>query len=292
MWITIRVEKFIENIESSLRAIQEALGDETAHSEQRHTTNQQDQEDQWRGRVARAFTEREIQKRVERKKDSQTQKSLNHQFWLNALTLFAVLGAWIYAGIAAVQAYEMKKATEATRQAVRVARDTLAETQRSNLMQEGQNKKTLQASIDNFRQEQRAWIAVTSVHGTTPENSDSFEIAVDITNTGLTPAYNVVVYDTFSFAEQNVPIPFNVEVPPRNLGLLSPKGDRTIDWRKKDTFPNATPAFFKERRAHIFGRIIYDDQAGHHHWITYCATSSDDWNKYNFCDSHNDADPD
>src|SRR6202041_188243 len=67
---------------------------------------------------------------------------------------------------------------------------TLTETIRSNSIQQGQNEKTLQTSIDQFHQEQRAWVVVYKIDPDGGQLKDGSYLAarVTFTNVGKTPA--------------------------------------------------------------------------------------------------------
>jgi len=101
----------------------------------------------------------------------------------------AFIAASIYAGIAVIQVLvfalqwqEPKALQSATRNAVCVASNTLIETQRSNRAQEISSSKALQATIDNFHLEQRAWLQI---------GNWSF-----VMNDKTTPSYQALIFDS------------------------------------------------------------------------------------------------
>ena len=106
----------------------------------------------------------------------------------------------------------MSKATKATQDAVCVASRTLAETVRSNKAQEALSSQSLNATLDNFRQEQRAWISVKD-----PQIVPS-GILVRLENTGHTPAIDVAIQCCF--------------IVERNIFGLPPLLRRWLDWRQ------------------------------------------------------------
>ena len=75
-----------------------------------------------------------------------------------------------------------KALQSATRNAVCVASNTLIETQRSNRAQEISSSKALQATIDNFHLEQRAWLQI---------GNWSF-----VMNDKTTPSYQALIFDS------------------------------------------------------------------------------------------------
>lgn len=131
------------------------------------------------------------------------------EWWLiginGALLIATIVIACIYYG----QLQQMRIATGLTGDAVKVARDTLTETQSSNTRQaaltdqarkssEEGSKRSLQAAIDQFRQDQRAWVSIGAVEtvGKIVPIADQLSfgyflfppVNIQITNTGKTPA--------------------------------------------------------------------------------------------------------
>ena len=136
---------------------------------------------------------------------------------LNGLLLvLTIIIACIYNG----QLNQMTEATKATKDAVQVARDTLSETQTSNMLQtamtiqgqissEANAKNSLDATIDNFHQEQRAWVGLSPLQNVpianAPINNNQFfqkepnasppmHHEFGIVNTGHTPARHVSLF--------------------------------------------------------------------------------------------------
>jgi len=119
--------------------------------------------------------------------------------WFNGLL---VLGTFVGMMIGIWQATISRKAANAARDAVKVSSDTLTETQSSNARQalltdkvrESSEKtaaKSLQATIDNFHQEQRAWLGLCA-DGIEPLDSEKpLVFAFKFCNSGKTPAYKV-----------------------------------------------------------------------------------------------------
>jgi hypothetical protein len=109
------------------------------------------------------------------------------EFWLQvalvALTFVAAAGA-VAAAMGSWRALpEVKKSADAAQSAATTASQTLCETRRS-----------LQASIDNFHQDQRAWIYVKSVKLTAPYSAiQPGEITVEIANSGKTPGLDTSI---------------------------------------------------------------------------------------------------
>jgi len=114
------------------------------------------------------------------------------------------------------QAMASETAAKAARDAVKVARDTLTETQASNASQtistekaressERNSTQTLEATIDQFHQDQRAWLGVvdSSVNFSQCDTSTPAghcKVTLDIKNTGKTPALDIKRASAFSLS--------------------------------------------------------------------------------------------
>jgi hypothetical protein len=151
---------------------------------------------------------------------------------------------------------------------------------------------SLKVTTNNFREDQRAWLAVVDVQGSKPEAGQPFTNKVEVRDTGRTPAKNVAVDGIFIAYPKQMPLDFNLGLTEHKLGVLSPGGDRSILSRlgASDKLTQAEIDQFKVMDIYAYGIIRYDDIFGGHHWITYCSQLSDDRSAYTFCAQHNDTD--
>lgn len=127
-----------------------------------------------------------------------------------ASILINILIAWIYWG----QLGEMRKATQATQDAVKVARDTLTASQQSSsqaridsradsVASDKRANDALQASIDQFRQEQRAWVGLTGFRvELSPALAGQDRAVAGFFNSGHTPALHVGGIVGFGFKDR------------------------------------------------------------------------------------------
>jgi hypothetical protein len=129
----------------------------------------------------------------------------------------------------------------------------------------------------SMRLDQRAWIGITNIIANgNIERLDSIEI--HLTNTGKTPAKNVIV------GIISKPLPWNTE-PDFNEVKLSPKGSKMV---VAPTQPIVSTYYFAEYSAQFtaeealgidngklfvicYGIITYDDIFDAHHWLTFCG---------------------
>jgi hypothetical protein len=205
-----------------------------------------------------------------------------------SLTVFTALAA-----IAALcQGYIANKSANAARDAVAVASRTLCETQRSNAAQQVANSTTLKTTIDNFHQEQRAWVGTAYFNGF-PELNEVLRTKVGIKNTGRTPARNVIAYQVFDPLSIGQKLTFTNEkkATPERMATINPEvvDESMMDqiYGKKVDQPHLDS--FSKYDVYVHGKITYLDIFGVSHWTTYCVQMLLTPPKtYKFCDEHND----
>jgi hypothetical protein len=123
------------------------------------------------------------------------------------------------------------------------------------------------------------------------------KFAVHFTNTGRSPARNIVVYPGEEILQKNQSPNFSNETKQIRLGVLSPGSERTYEnyIPMKDGNLKLTQIaidFLKTRVLSVHGKITYDDIFGCSHWVTYAAYLREDWSGYSFYAEHNDTDND
>jgi hypothetical protein len=207
----------------------------------------------------------EIRKKTaDAKEDKQYQSRALLVAWL---TLAAVV---IYALISACQLYEMRRATNAATKSVNIANQTM-------LLDE------------------RAWVGVPSISGTKPEVGKKLTFSVHFTNTGKSPARNLIVYPGDEILRKDQSPNFSNETKQVSLGVLSPGSERTyenfVPMRDGDQeLTQVAIDFLKTQVLSVHGKITYDDIFGCHHWVTYAAYLREDWSGYSFYSENNDTD--
>jgi hypothetical protein len=155
----------------------------------------------------------------------------------------------------------------------------------------GRQLGVMRGQLEEMRRDQRAWVSVPSVNGTKPAVGEKLQFAVHLTNTGRTPARNVVVHPGDEIVGRGVEPNFSTETKDIRLGILSPGSERTYE----NFVPELTKEgieSLKKQTLSVHGTVTYDDIFGCHHWITYGAYLVDDWSKYAFYSEHNDTDND
>jgi hypothetical protein len=105
-------------------------------------------------------SEREDRERAAQKEKEDTYKNKQLSIQRSTLTTQVALVAFglIGAAISMYQSHISRVSAEAALEAANVAQRTLCETQRSNREQAAISKTSLEATVENFHQEQRAWV--------------------------------------------------------------------------------------------------------------------------------------
>lgn len=210
------------------------------------------------------------------------------------------------------QAVASETAANSARDAVKVATNTLCETQLSSIRQEHltdearvsserDSEKAIRATQDAMRLDQRAWVAMASVTGALTLNQP-WVVHLGARNTGKTFAKNFRERDFISRIPRKDAVP---DFDPRNLipygsvSILPPNGDYTADIpvTGEDSNPHVdNPSQIDldniksgDWSIYAFGKLEYDDIFRVHHWTTYCffISRKDTWES---CRQHNDAD--
>ncbi len=200
-----------------------------------------------------------IPKAVQGDKGRRDDRQYRLQKWLTIGTWLAFVAASVYAGVAIFQWREMIAATGAAQQAVEEARRN-----------RGQAEKSLNATIEQFHLEQRAWVSIKSVMVTKPfSKTESAEMTVNFTNTGKTPALNCgVTKKAVSFSADKlqfmpVPKPFKSVVAP---------GSEDATFLNVPPVPEIADAIAQHSVTVYLGIVIeYDDIFGKHHSTKFCG---------------------
>lgn len=146
------------------------------------------------------------------------------------------------------------------------------------------SQKSLQASIDNFHQDQRAWLSVEPATGI--PNDSKFKITFPISNSGRTPAKNVLVYftgrilkpgDNFAYTFFGAPMPMGYVTPGHNTSLFEFNGDQSV---ARADVKGPGEGYI------VYGAITYQDVFGEKHWLTYCFFNKEG-ESYVYCPNHN-----
>jgi hypothetical protein len=150
----------------------------------------------------------------------------------------------------------------------------------------------LQATIDNFHQDQRAWVGIESIDAFNLAPTDSFKIVFRTRNSGRTPAlkmHSLAILHSLPGSEKFAPdigatpgdaINSNSTDAPNGTGYIPtpsyPLTQKQIDAIKSGVF-----------RLYAYGRIDYTDIYGRPHTTTFCRVILPS-NEAEGCETYND----
>jgi hypothetical protein len=223
--------------------------------------------------------------------------------WVTAIgTWSAVVAASVYAGIAAYQLGQMRKATRAAEAAALAARDS-ARTE----------SETLRNSIQSFRLDERAWIEIGKIETIAyppdpPKFGATFKFGFYPKNVGKTVATDVTVHLDNVFGsgmlltdEKGIRM-FEDQLfkqqgsPKRSLSPDKP-APQTLAPGELSVAPVYIGGQEPSHMGHgsywygyIIGRIDYVDVFGTHHWKHLCLTVIDARGDLTYCQYGNDED--
>jgi len=212
---------------------------------------------------------------------------------LQEIIAFAAVGAFFaaafYAYIAYFQWREMIAATDAAQQSVFESR--------RNRIQAG---KALDATVQQFHLEQRAWIGVDNFSIKPLVPNQKLHVEGKITNSGKTPAFNTTMAITMHFAEKSEDIskfavsPRRAKAPKEiipSAAVLFPGNPKTV--MSESSFAldkNAIQEInARHRLVYIFGEIGYTDAFSASHLTTFCVLYDPPNNDFDPCDTYNSA---
>lgn len=284
---------------------------------EKEKTNQQD--DESRAFLPLASPEPKEPFTANKKDDSYQEKSyrLDRKRYLVEIATLIVLG--IYTLVAGYQAYKMREATRAAKQSADAAVLAVKEEmpKQTEAMQgaakaaeqsSGLSEKSVTASIQQFRLEQRAWVAVGSV--TVPEyregnkpvylkEGEKAVFEVNLLNSGKTPALNVSAISAYTILPRG--FEFSPNYPPpaqtmRSKAVIQPGQPYLFP-----TSPSRGPlekAFIDKVKAgdfviYVFGEVKYADvfwPRTKRHITHYCLFLSPSLDQLHPCAAYNDAD--
>jgi len=170
------------------------------------------------------------------------------------------------------------------------AQQAIVEARRNRL----QAEKSLNATIAQFRQDQRAWVGIDNMAGK-PVKGQVFKVVLTVKNTGKTPATNVRIWNHSQIL---------AEIPDINNGCrsaftLNPAGPRSVMnpgeffLAAAQPFTDPLPTELKDMLGswtfYVYGCATYDDVYREHHWFTFCSRWDEHSQGFIPCDKFNNT---
>jgi hypothetical protein len=153
------------------------------------------------------------------------------------------------------------------------------------------SKKSIQATQNSIRLDQRAWVVLRGIEGI-PQLDQPWSLKVYFINTGKTPARNVRLSCNAEPANSEANASFHETpyerrtlYPPNDPGPyceLFPINTPTVTQPVLNVFANKTVTIL------VYGSLIYDDVFKAHHWMTFCRVMQPDGKAWNSCQTHTD----
>lgn len=153
-------------------------------------------------------------------------------------------------------------------------------------------KISIEATVQQYRLDQRAWMGVEDVAGTA-NVGEYFAVVIHTKNTGKTPARNVK-FDGKLTPRQSMPdasLDCVLTQKSSTRTVVAPNAFDSIPiradiWGKltKDAIQN-----LGTKRIYIHGCMLYDDIFTQRHWLTLCSYWRDDIKAFAYCDTGNDT---
>lgn len=208
----------------------------------------------------------------------------NRTVLLSFVTFLAVA---IYAFIVYFQYREMINATGAAQQAVQESRLTRQ-----------QSEKMLNATIEQFHLDQRAWIAPYGISSFSIQENTPLTFEVEITNSGKTPALEMtrdMMARSYLAGQKFLPV---YEEPPANApeeaskGVMFPGVHAKINTAPPLLIPSKGIEQLKNRTIilYVYGRINYRDVFNVKHLTTFCFVVNKSLSYASACSTYNHAD--
>lgn len=207
-----------------------------------------------------------------------------------------VLGTFCGTGIGIWQATISQTAANAARDAVGVASRSLRETEASNARQavlteqarlssERASSKALDATIESFRQDQRAWIGIDSWVLDEFQVGQPVRIKVRIMNRGKTPAVDVEEGGTEGLVISNDHTPKQIadaiskelaKFVFRPAAVISPSNGKELISDSKHVLEQGPMDALKNGISYWYtvGEVKYEDVFHRRQWMTYCLRIS------------------
>ncbi|MGH2506771.1 MAG: hypothetical protein ACRDHZ_05075 [Ktedonobacteraceae bacterium] len=230
------------------------------------------------------------------------------------LTAALVLVSVTSAGVSYLQFQAAKNSADASLSAalasIQQARDAGEANwlNRSNsINSERQSNKTFQASVDQFRLEQRAWVGVEHVASTGFTDRTIWTVTVTFVNSGKTPAKNVEVSAAYVVSPVSIAGPSMEEVTRLHFGpaqSIAPEGRYSMELgpivlghpvfrpeiKDSQTLLSSYEAIKAGRLfLYYYGILKYKDAFGGHRQTQFCIFLANTKTKdAAFCDSFND----
>jgi len=218
--------------------------------------------------------------------ESRWRPSEKWSVWISGITgIFVVAAAIIYG----FQLQEMRKSTDASTKASSIAERAV-----------GVAEKSLQASIDSSRIDQRAWVGIKDITLLPLEEGKPLIAQIRISNSGRTFAREVRIPGMLIFDASKIETDEAIKTaithyqnkPPAIMGVIFPNGEILQPCIVEGSINSASiEAILADKlNVYIIGEIQYLDVFGQHHTTTFFSRYFPLLRTFQFQAKHNEAD--
>lgn len=190
----------------------------------------------------------------------------------------------------------------AAKSSLKIANDAMEDNRKSGIEQTKRAEKTLNATLENFRTEQRAWVGLKlitrgslGIEGPFIQEGQKLDAKICILNSGKSLARKVKI----SMTAQDVPTGVDPIKKQRtsgfsNIGVMQPE---FMDFLTPPTIPVegvATKSFIENitsgrKVIYLTGKITYEDTFQRPHFSTFCLQLRPDLSGFTACPFYNEA---
>ncbi|HKV92989.1 MAG TPA: hypothetical protein VJW20_10610 [Candidatus Angelobacter sp.] len=194
-------------------------------------------------------------------------------------------------GISLWQASIAKESASAAKAGAKAAQAAITETQKMRT----QNEKSFNATVEQFRLDQRAWLGPNIIALVNPpiEANKEIQIGVNYTNSGKTPALDVGGFTGRTFVVSSARLDFSKFHPKEKMlkNTMFPGSSghflATINGLPKPVFDDLIAG---NSRIYVYGMISYRDIFKREHWTHFCSWYSPEAKGFMSCDTFNEVD--
>lgn len=190
----------------------------------------------------------------------------------------------------------------AAKSSLKIANDAMEDNRKSGIEQSERAEKALNATLENFRAEQRAWVGLKlitrgslGIEGPFIQEGQKLDAKICILNSGKSLARKVKI----SMTAQDVPAGVDPIKKQRtsgfsNIGVMQPE---FMDFLTPPTIPAegvATKSFIENitsgrKVIYLTGKITYEDTFQRPHFSTFCLQLRPDLSGFTACPFYNEA---
>jgi len=188
---------------------------------------------------------------------------------------------------------EDRRLADANEKVARGMTDSVSQAKLATNKSLDQSRKSLEATIEMSRNDQRAWLGLVNPHGEILADSP-LRVTVVLRNFGRTPALNVRPKGRLHWQPAGEPFkPCDLTTDrAANCGILQPTEEVTLPFleHKPLTKDDAASILSRQFSLYLYGEVRYDDIFEGHHCVTFAYEAAPDLNAWQDIATYSTAD--